>query len=838
MKRIFKAAALAAILTAFTSCAEKEINAPQPAQEGNAGLVKVTFNAEAASFEETKLVLGDDKLSLNWKEGEKIAVYDGSALREFSTEKAGATSPVTGEVSSSATEFYALYPYNSAASFTAEGGIVSVNAYVPGTQAAVTGNIPDEKLILAAYSTSKTALPFQSMLSAAKVTVDASKLEGHSISSITLTSENYPLSGDVKISYDGSDIEAAAGSESSRSVTLSGSGVLADGDYYFLVLPNAGGKVTLSIVATDGYTASVSATLKAFSPGVIKNVGTIQGLSWTAPPTYEAQYVVASTSSVTTDESKFTYPENSSATYSATYNSVYQMTKGNSMTLTLKGYDGVTITGIILSMKSNKSSGSGYYSVKVGDKTISSLSSSSSGVAFNTKSFNGEWAQDYVDLFPIVTPATVGSGEDVVITIGATANSLYCRSFTIQYQNGAGGGSTTEETTVTTVGALDITTESATLSGSYANAKAVPTHAGFQWGTSEAQVIGSNPNDQQSETALTSLSGDFTADLTGLASNTTYYYRAYVRVLEDGVSHFYYGEVRRFTTGSPHSEENSDFKGWFELPMMYYTKDSQGYLIDDSNSNIYYAYHTANKDNSDVYDMRNYTVCYNGSYHCPVWIAAARHSCFTGNSGRTDAYGVDPGIPKGVQQQAQSAGSSTYNRGHMLASNARTRSKNMNRQVFYYSNIAPQRSSNFNTGSGGWNSIDDYVDNNFICSDTLYMVYGCYFENYTDGHGFSATKQTSTFMGSTVQIPTMFYLALLRTKSGNTGKSLKDCSEDEMKCVAFVRSHSTSWTTKNSTPVSSDLMSIDDLEQLTGIDFFANVPNAPESTFKASDWGL
>ena len=118
------------------------------------------------------------------------------------------------------------------------------------------------------------------------------------------------------------------------------------------------------------------------------------------------------------------------------------------------------------------------------------------------------------------------------------------------------------------------------------------------------------------------------------------------------------------------------------------------------------------------------------------------------------------------------------------------------------------------------------------------MVYGCYFENYTDGHGFSATKQTSTFMGSTVQIPTMFYLALLRTKSGNTGKSLKDCSEDEMKCVAFVRSHSTSWTTKNSTPVSSDLMSIDDLEQLTGIDFFANVPNAPESTFKASDWGL
>ncbi len=829
MKRIFKAAALAAILAAFTSCAEKEINAPQPAQEGNAELVKVTFNAEAASFEETKLVLGDDKLSLNWKEGEKIAVYDGTALREFTTEKAGTSSPVTGEVSSSATEFYALYPYSSGASFTAKDGIVSVNASVPGTQAAVTGNIPDEKLILAAYSTSKTELPFQSMLSAAKVTVDASKLEGHSISSITLTSENYPLSGDVKISYDGSDIEAAAGSESSRSVTLSGSGALADGDYYFLVLPNAGGKVTLSIVATDGYTASVSATLKAFSPGVIKNVGTIQGLSWTAPPTYEAQYVVATTSSVTTDESKFTYPENSSATYSATYSSVYQMTKGNSMTLTLKGYDGVTITGIILSMRSNKSSGSGYYSVKVGDKTISSLGSSSSGVAFSAKSFNGEWSLEYVDLIPIVTPATVAPGEDVVITIGATANSLFCRSFTIQYQDGAGGGTTPGETTVTTAGASSITTESASLSGSYANAKAVPTYKGFQWGTSEAQVIGSNPNDQQSETALTSLSGDFTADLTGLASNTTYYYRAYVRVLEDGVSHFYYGEVRSFKTKSPNPEDDGDQKGWFELPVMNYTKNTQGYLIDDNNPNLYYAYHIA-----DV-GSRNYTVCYNGSYHCPVWVAAPRHSIYsTKVVERTKSYYPDPDIPSNVQQANDDA-SSGYNKGHMLGSAERLGSRELNRQVMYYTNIAPQNSSWFNTGGGGWNILEDFVDD-FECSDTLYVVIGCYFEAFKDGYNNSATKQTASFMGVNVQIPTAFYYALLRTKRGNTGKSLQDCSASEMMCAAFVRAHASG--TKGQAVTKAEMMSIDDLEELTGFDYFANVPNAPESTFTASDWGL
>ena len=39
-------------------------------------------------------------------------------------------------------------------------------------------------------------------------------------------------------------------------------------------------------------------------------------------------------------------------------------------------------------------------------------------------------------------------------------------------------------------------------------------------------------------------------------------------------------------------------------------------------------------------------------------------------------------------------------------------------------------------------------------------------------------------------------------------------------------------------PSAKELMSISDLERLTGITFFANVRNAPKSTYNASDWGL
>ena len=81
----------------------------------------------------------------------------------------------------------------------------------------------------------------------------------------------------------------------------------------------------------------------------------------------------------------------------------------------------------------------------------------------------------------------------------------------------------------------------------------------------------------------------------------------------------------------------------------------------------------------------------------------------------------------------------------------------------------------------------------------------------------------------------MFYYALLRTKSGNSNKSVVDCSASELQCVAFVMSHEMQ---KGHKPQAQDMISISALEALTGVTYFPNVPNAPKSTFSASDWGL
>ncbi|MBO7481676.1 MAG: carboxypeptidase-like regulatory domain-containing protein [Bacteroidales bacterium] len=90
-----------------------------------------------------------------------------------------------------------------------------------------------------------------------------------------------------------------------------------------------------------------------------------------------------------------------------------------------------------------------------------------------------------------------------------------------------------------TVSQSNVTLSSATLSGlSYDNGNSDVIERGFQYGT--------NP-DNLTETIQSELgANEFTATLTGLAPNTTYYYRAYATNSDDTG----YGEIKSFTTPS------------------------------------------------------------------------------------------------------------------------------------------------------------------------------------------------------------------------------------------------------------------------------------------------
>lgn len=146
----------------------------------------------------------------------------------------------------------------------------------------------------------------------------------------------------------------------------------------------------------------------------------------------DVTYTISSKNTLTTTGAA---PTGSSASIAETYGTSKQMTSGNSQTLTLTGYNGYKITQIKLSMKSNQSGGAGKlsYSTDNGANYSYIIGSSQSGVAFNQTAWNGSWSTSYVDVTKSGLNISCGT-SNVIIKVEATANSLYCQSYTLTYE--------------------------------------------------------------------------------------------------------------------------------------------------------------------------------------------------------------------------------------------------------------------------------------------------------------------------------------------------------------------------------------------------------------------
>lgn len=276
---------------------------------------------------------------------------------------------------------------------------------------------------------------------------------------------------------------------------------------------------------------------------------------------------------------------------------------------------------------------------------------------------------------------------------------------------------------------------------------------------------------------------------------------------------------------SPRSDDAPKHRlsGWAELPAERNQKE------------LYYAYHLIEEEDS-ADKRRNYAVCFNSDKHCPVWVAAAMHPSFTGDTKRIDSYQYDPQLPVNIQPQLKRSYGEDYSRGHLLGSAERNTSRAANIQTFYVTNIAPQIRIGFNSAGGAWNNLESFVDKQ-ICADTLYVVTGCIFSEFSDTDGSVIAPTTTTNRNDEKQIgvPTAYYKALLRTRKGDSGKSVTKCKASELKCAAFIVGHRTA---KGRKPSAKEMLTIEELEQLTGEKFFINVKHAPKQSAEPSDWGL
>ena len=236
-------------------------------------------------------------------------------------------------------------------------------------------------------------------------------------------------------------------------------------------------------------------------------------------------------------------------------------------------------------------------------------------------------------------------------------------------------------------------------------------------------------------------------------------------------------------------------------------------------------------------DARNYTYCFDPSVRASLWVAYPLHKCYTSGEGNRNnsSFGYDPKVDDEVQAAlGRGSYNGWYDRGHQLPAADRKCSQQMMDQTFYATNMTPQQSS-FNQNK--WGVLEGRV-RNMVCSDTLYVVTGAYFGGE---HHSSIANKTTDKLGNTCPTPTHYYKALLRTKKGNTGKSIDEFNDaSQVRAIAFWFEHENSGD--DTTITSSDCISVAELEEITGFIFFPMLDDAIEAEVKStkipSEWGV
>lgn len=197
-----------------------------------------------------------------------------------------------------------------------------------------------------------------------------------------------------------------------------------------------------------------------------------------------------------------------------------------------------------------------------------------------------------------------------------------------------------------------------------------------------------------------------------------------------------------------------------------------------------------------------------------------------------DPWDYDPFVPTAEQQSTYSELSksyypgtkSYYQRGHICASQDRIYDKEANMQTFYMTNIMPMV-GNFNGKL--WAKLEGQVRTWGKTADTLYICKGGtidrseYILDYTIGGHI---------------VPKYYWMALFSKKSVNVGGKY----EASLSAIGFWMKHLDE--DHSNDKLSQYAITIDRLEELTGIDFFCNLPDDIENEYEKkltlSDWNL
>lgn len=215
-----------------------------------------------------------------------------------------------------------------------------------------------------------------------------------------------------------------------------------------------------------------------------------------------------------------------------------------------------------------------------------------------------------------------------------------------------------------------------------------------------------------------------------------------------------------------------------------------------------------------VLTRRNYTLSFNKETNMPNWVAwrLDKKKLVEKVSRKGYSFSPDPSLNAKQAVVTQDYVRSGYDRGHMCPAGDSRWSGEAMKESFYMTNICPQHP---NLNGGDWHELEQAC-RRWASEGPIYIVCG----------PILYKKGTPKYIGKEhrIRVPEAFFKVILA-----------GVEKGKPKAIGFIYKN-----TAGNRPLDAYVNSVDEVERITGIDFFPALPdkveNVVEKEYNIKDW--
>lgn len=248
------------------------------------------------------------------------------------------------------------------------------------------------------------------------------------------------------------------------------------------------------------------------------------------------------------------------------------------------------------------------------------------------------------------------------------------------------------------------------------------------------------------------------------------------------------------------------------------TSGSVGNPGRDSNLTFGNPSNASNFANNYFLSKPDYTLSYNNDRGTANWVSWHLSKAWRGSASRCNCFEEDRSLPSSFFRITSSDYSgSGFDRGHICPSADRTYNSEANENTFFMTNMAPQSPDN---NQKSWADFENYL-RSLLDDNEIHIISGIAGNGGTGRNGFRRS-----IANGAVTVPDSFWKVALIIPNGTDDINRVSTSSRVLAInVPNDQNISTDWKDFRT--------SINAIEQLTGYDFYENLPDGVESILEA-----